>query len=404
MSDGPKPRPIPSAVPVPARRWLPWALVGACVVVSFMLDGCNKVLPPVDTSCPAPAGATTAGAIVTMAGSGGDGGNRTGDGKCAAATDLYFPSGMTFGADSTLYFCDLNNLRVRHVKKDGTIETTAGGGRDGTLFGPPTDWYLFHPACLLRDPAGNMLISLWHGDVILKLTPGGTLSVWAGAVQDGGSYEENVPASEALLKYPRQMAWDAQGNLYYAEMGGHKVRMIDAATHMVRTVAGTGLSGYSGDGGDPLQAQLNSPYGVAVGPDGTLYIADSGNNRIRAVNPARTAITTFAGDGTPYFTGDGGPAEYAQFDNPEDLRFGPDGSLYVADTRNHCVRKIQFLQGATFVSTIAGVGRHPGYSGDGKAARTALLDSPEAIAFDPQGNLWIADTNNHVIRRVHTPF
>ncbi len=402
MSDGPKPltsRDERSR----AHALLPWLLVAGCVAASFAIDGC-KSTPVTPTTCADPGASAAAGTITTMAGMYGDGGFRVGDGKCAVETDLFYPAGLLFGADSTLTFADLNNLRVRHVKKDGTVETIAGGGAAGNLSGPPKSWYLFHPASMLNDATGNVYLSLWHGDAILKLTPAGAFSILAGATEGGGSYDENALATEALLKDPRQLAWDAQGNIYYAEPGGHRVRMVDMQTGRIRTVAGRGTAGFSGDGGNPVDAELKAPYGVAIASDGTLYIADSENNRIRKVDPQRTTITTFAGDGTPYYTGDGGPAEFAQLNHPEELRFGPDGNLYVADAYNHCVRKIQFTTGATLVSTVAGVGLHAGYTGDGSAARFARLDTPGGIAFDPQGNLWISDTNNQVIRRVRAPF
>lgn len=409
MSVGPKPRAQSLARPRPraiAARWLPIALASTSILASLALDGCNKVIPPT-LGCVEPVGANVAGGIVKMVGLPGtstDGGNTVGDGKCARETDLFWPSSMVFGADSTVYFTDLNNLRVRHVRKDGTLETVAGGGSYGTISGAPKDWYLFHPSGLLRDATGNMYIGLWHGNIITKLTPAGTMTIIAGATERGGSEADGVPATEADLREPREMAWDAQGNLYVAESASNRVRMINMTTGLIHTVAGTGVAGFAGDDGDPLQAQLDTPYGIAIASDGSLYIADTGNNRIRKVDPQRTTITTIAGDGASFFSGDGGPSTLAELDHPQDLRFGPDGSLFVADTFNHCVRRIQWTQGVGVMTTVAGVGRHAGYSGDGGAARAAHLDNPDGLAFDPQGNLWIADTYNQRIRRIHVPF
>ncbi len=163
-----------------------------------------------------------------------------------------------------------------------------------------------------------------------------------------------------------------------------------------RTLAGTGKKGHSGDAGPALQARLDNPFGVTRGPDGALYVVEFDGNVVRRIG-SDGVITTVAGSGKKGGLGDGGPALEAQFDQPHEIRFGPDGSLYVADMSNHRIRRVDSRSG--IVTTVAGTG-HPGFSGDGGAATQAALHNPISIQFDANGNLFICDIGNHRVRRV----
>ncbi len=201
----------------------------------------------------------------------------------------------------------------------------------------------------------------------------------------------------ATLDAPTAVALDAAGNLYIANRGANTILRVDAATHAVTTVAGTGAQGYTGDRGLATGAELHTPSGIAATPDGTLYIADSGNNVIRRVDAITGIITTVAGAGTQNFTGDGGLATLATLDNPFGVALDTHLHLYIADTGNSAIRSVDPVTG--IISTVAGTGA-AGFSGDGGAAVNAQLASPLTVATDAAGNLYITDTGNARIRRV----
>lgn len=194
---------------------------------------------------------------------------------------------------------------------------------------------------------------------------------------------------------PSAIAYDAQGNLYLAETGGNTIRRVDAAG-VITTIAGTGTQGFSGDGGQAVAARLDSPEGLALDSNDHLYIADTHNHRIRRVDLTTGLIATVAGSGAG-FAGDGGPSAAARLNLPTALAVDAAGNLYIADTENFRIRKIAAVGGA--ISTVAGNGRQ-GFSGDGGAATAASIDSPSGLAVDAAGNLYIADTHNHRVRRV----
>jgi sugar lactone lactonase YvrE len=190
------------------------------------------------------------------------------------------------------------------------------------------------------------------------------------------------------------VAVDSLGNLYIADTNNHRIRKVTPAG-MISTIVGTGIAGYSGDGGPAAEAQIYMPHGVEIDASGNLYIADTWNSRIRKVTPAGV-ITTVTGTGTSGFSGDGGPATLARLSYPKDITLDAAGNLYIADYTNHRVRKVTL---AGIISTVAGMGRS-GFSGDGGPATAAQLDHPTSIALDAAGNLYISDSLNHRIRKV----
>ncbi|MCC6965793.1 MAG: Ig-like domain-containing protein, partial [Nitrospira sp.] len=276
--------------------------------------------------------------ITTVAGNGTAG--FSGDGGPATQAQVQFPHLAVLGPDGSLYIPDQLNHRVRKVAPDGTITTIAGTGV-------------------------------------------------AGYSGDGG------PATAAQLNRPVSLVIAPDGGLLFSEQQNHVVRRIDP-TGLITTVAGTGIAGLSGDGGPATAAKLHEPYGLALGPDGSLFIADQENFRIRQVG-TDGLITTIAGTGTMGFSGDGGPAGAAQFGtNLGTVQVGPDGSLYVADLGNHRIRRIR-TDG--FITTVAGNGTS-GFGGDGGPAISAMLASPFSAVVDRDGSLYIGDFGNSRIRRV----
>ena len=197
---------------------------------------------------------------------------------------------------------------------------------------------------------------------------------------------------------PQQLCIDTFNNTYVADGSSHSVYLVDDTTAALSRVAGNGTSGFSGDGGQATQAQLNNPKGVWKNVFGSIYIADTDNHRIRKVD-LNGNITTVAGNGSPGFSGDGGAATDATLRLPTTLAADSQGNIYVADTDNHCIRKIDT---AGTITTVAGTGGVSGYSGDGGTATAARLDSPQGVAIDAAGNIYIADTGNGRIRKVET--
>ncbi len=215
-----------------------------------------------------------------------------------------------------------------------------------------------------------------------------------GSIRPRLTPQSGIEATTTQLALPAGIAFDATGNLYIADLNDNIIRRVDVAG-IITTVAGDGDQGFAGDGGAPTDAQLDSPAGVAVDASGNLFIADTHNQRIRRV--AGGNITTIAGTGVAGFSGDGGAAASAMLNQPTALAVGPDGSLYVADTDNHRIRKIVFGSNSTTITTVAGNGEQF-FSGDGAAATLAGLDSPNGVAVDAAGSIYIGDTHNQRVR------
>jgi sugar lactone lactonase YvrE len=222
------------------------------------------------------------------------------------------------------------------------------------------------------------------------------LTVVVGTGREGFS-GDGGRATVAELRFPRGVAVDPGGNLFIADWGNHRVRRVDAETGVITTVAGTVRKGFSGDGGPATSAELRFPFGVAVDGAGNLFIADSGNHRIRRVDAGTGIITTVAGTGDRGFQGDGGSATRAQLAGPQGLVVDGTGNLFIADRDNSRVRRVDAATGV--ITTVAGTSVF-GFSGDGGPATNAQIMSPGGVAVDRTGNLFIADTGNDRIRRV----
>jgi DNA-binding beta-propeller fold protein YncE len=216
----------------------------------------------------------------------------------------------------------------------------------------------------------------------------------SGFCGDGG------PATDACLSFPIGEAVDATGNLVIADFGNSRVRSVDAVTGIITTVAGSATSGFCGDGGAATSACLSGPTGVAVNPTtGNLAIADFGNSRIRSVDAITGIITTVAGSATSGFCGDGGAATSACLNGPEEVAVDATGNVFIADRFNHRIRRVDAATGV--ITTVAGGGTPtPGFCGDGGAATSACLNESLWVAVDATGNLSIADRVNHRIRSV----
>ncbi|MFC5470135.1 cadherin-like beta sandwich domain-containing protein [Cohnella suwonensis] len=315
-----------------------------------------------------------------------------GDGGPAVSAQV-LPGGVAVDGSGNVYAADLQVNRIRKIKPDGIISSVETG-----TFNYVETHFMITPYGVAVDGSGNLYIV--DGNQIRKVTlngtPNETISTVAGSGV-GGYSGDGGPAVTANLFGPTHVVVDGSGNLYIADTNNSRIRKV-ATNGTISTVAGTGVNGYSGDGGPAVSAQLYDPTGVAVDGSGNLYIADSANNRIRKVATDGT-ISTVAGIGSfnNYgYSGDGGPAVSAQLNDPIGVAVDGSGNLYIADSANNRIRKV--TPDGT-IRTVAGKDTG-GYSGDGGSAVSAQLSWPFGVAVDGSGNLYIADTRNLRIRKL----
>ncbi len=306
-------------------------------------------------------------------------GGSVGDGGPTNYAQLYQPADIVFDRAGNLYIADITDYRVRKVTPGGPIETIAGtGAYPYFAFGCPSGLAAQTPlnvASVTLDPTGNLVIGDLGSACIERLSADGSLSVVAGSGRFGYS-GDGGDAKAALLSAPIALTFDRHGNLYFSDLDNNRIRKVDV-NGVISTVAGSGSTDYVGDGGFATQAGLDTPYGVTVDGSDNLYIADTMHSVIRKVD-VNGFISTFAGNGTFGYSGDGGAAPGAQLNSPHGLRIAPDGDLFIADSGNSVVRRID---AAGVITTVAGNGQL-GISLDGVPATSVPMYSPLAIAFD----------------------
>ena len=322
---------------------------------------------------------TAAGVITVLAGNGVPG--FSGDGGPAVAAQFQDPSGVAVDSVGNVYIADMGNNRIRLVTPGGLITTLVGGSTD----------LLNTPAGVAVDAAGTVYIADTGNNRIRRFA-GGVLTTIAGT-GGAGFAGDGGPATAAMLWSPRGVAVDAAGNVYIADRWNRRIRRV-APNGTIATIAGNGTAGFSGDNGNALAAQFGDVYGVAIDQLGGVYVADASNHRIRRVSGG--GVTTIAGNGNPTASGDGGSATAASIYQPYGVAADIGGSVYIADTSNFRVRAIS---PGGVIRTMAGTGT-PGFSGDGSNATSAQLFHPTAAAVDAAGNLYVADSDNHRVRRV----
>jgi sugar lactone lactonase YvrE len=254
---------------------------------------------------------------------------------------------------------------------------------------------LILPSALVFDPQGNLYLAETANHLIRKVDTNGHITTIAGTGTQGFS-GDGGQATTADLDSPQGLALDIAGNLYIADTHNCRIRKLNLTTGIITTIAGNTSPGFDGDNGPATSAHLNLPTALAFDTAGSLYLADTGNDRIRKVSATGT-ITTIAGTGTQGFSGDGGQATAATIDTPTGIAVDTTGNLYLADTHNHRIRKITTATG--IITTIAGTATF-GYGGDNASATSAHLALPQGITLDPSGNLYLADAANHRIRRI----
>ncbi|OJJ23432.1 hypothetical protein BKI52_03465 [marine bacterium AO1-C] len=340
----------------------------------------------------------TTGIVTTIAGTGASG--FSGDHGPAVGAQLNSPKGLAIDTDGNIYIADENNRRIRKINTSGIITTIAGTGAFGDSGdGGQATSAQFKSVDDIAVHGSNLYIVDDNSDRVRKIDLStGTISNFAG----GGSTSANgIAATSARLNQPSGVATDASGNLYITESSGRLVRKVNAGTGIITTVAGNGSSGHTGDGGSATSASVDIPTGVAVDAAGNIYIKEE--LYIRKVDATTGNISTLTGNGNNgyavAFTGDGGPANQAQFYQQIGVATDAAGNVYVADTYNHRVRKIDAATGN--ISTIAGNGT-ANSSGDGGQAVSAQINGPYGVATDAAGNIYIAEGFGHRVRKINT--
>lgn len=282
--------------------------------------------------------------------------------------------------------------------EEWVISTFAGTGEKGFSGdgGPATEAKMDNPFGVVRGPDGALWYCEYTGQKVRKVLPDGTIHTIAGTGATGYS-GDGGPAKEATFNLPHEIRFDAKGDLYIVDMKNHAVRKVDMKTGTISTFAGTGKAGYSGDGGPASKAELKQPHSIQFGPDGDLYICDIGNNVIRKVDMKTGTISTFAGTGSPGATPDGAPIQGTPLKGPRSLDFDKDGNLWLCTREGNQVFKFDLKAGK--ILHIAGTGKK-GSTGHGGPAKEATLSGPKGIAIDAEGNAWLADTESHSVRMV----
>ena len=326
-----------------------------------------------------------------------------GDGGPAEKAKLDQPFDVAFDKAGNLYFSDTFNHRIRKVDaKTGIITTVAGNGKKGFGGdgGKATDAMLNEPYGICFDGNDNLyIVDRLNYCIRAVSAKSAEIATIAGTGGKSGYGGDGGPAKKALLKEPNGICFDGENRLYIADVADQRVRWVDIFRDQINTLAGNGEKKSVGDGGPLKDATFAGPRAVAFGPDGQLYVVEREGNCVRRIDLKKQTIERFAGTGKKGYTGDGGKALDATFDGPKEIDIDRDGNIYVVDTENEAIRRIDAKTGV--VTTVAGKGRTktPGL-GDGGPATDATLGRPHGVAVGPDGALYIGDTNSHRIRRV----
>ena len=345
----------------------------------------------------------------------------SGDGGTALNAQLNYPGGVVVDASGDIFIADSDSSVIREVLASGDIQTVAGNGTICVVptatcgdAGLATSAQLNNPYGLFLDASGNIFIADTENNRIRVVNTGaasvtiatiaiapGEIATVAGTGTQGYA-GDGAAAISAELFSPFGVFVDSTGNIFIADTDNHRIREVAASTGIISTVAGTGTqcspsSAACGDGGAAISAQLSDPDGIFVDSSENLYIADTGDNRIRQIAASNGNISTLAGTGNPGYTGDGAAAASAQLAGPSDVFVDASGNIFIVDRENFVVREVVGSTG--FIATVAG-NNTLGFSGDGGQSTSAQLNLPFGLFGDATGNLFIADTDNSRIRKL----
>ena len=320
------------------------------------------------------------------------------DGGPATSARLKSPYGVVVDASGNLFIADRENNRIQRVDKNtGIITTVAGNGHSGSSLdpldgGPATSATLSYPSGVAVDVEGNLFIADTFNNRIRKVEAStGIITTIAG----------NGIGNFGRLWGPVGLAIDMSSNLLIADRENNCIRRIITHTGNITIVAGTGSQGFSGEGGPATSAIFDKPFGVAVDTSGNIYIADTNNHCIRQVDATTGNVTTVAGNRRGGFSGDGGLATNASLKFPYGIIVDSSGNLLISDTENNRIRRVDAR--TRIITTVAGNGRRE-FIGDGGLAKDASFKAPRGVVLDGSGSLFIADSSNKRIRKVNGPF
>jgi DNA-binding beta-propeller fold protein YncE len=321
----------------------------------------------------------------------------TGEPGCSE-TEINDPFGIAMWANpDVLFFCEVGNQRIRWVDlTSGIVKDAAGSGERGYDGdgGRATDAAMSMPHELCFDPRGNIFVVERDSHAVRRIDRlKGSITTVAGTGEPGFA-GDGGPGTEAQLRQPHSIAFDTNGDLLICDIGNHRVRRLNLTTGIIDTYAGTGDREPTPDGAPIQGTPLNGPRTIVVGPDGSLYLALREGNAIYRLDPAAGRIEHLAGTGQQGYSGDGGPAREATLAGPKGLAYGPGGTLYVADTENHAIRAIDLS--TRIISTVLGTGER----GDGPETDplACKLARPHGLWATPEGALYVADSEAHRIR------
>ncbi|MBM4138511.1 MAG: hypothetical protein FJ244_03410 [Nitrospira sp.] len=332
--------------------------------------------------------------IHTLAGTGEPG--YFGDGGACGRAALNEPKGLASDSFGNVLIADSENHVIRKIDRaTGVISTVAGKAGEP---GPPVRVVrnVGEPQLINEDPFSDSISATMQGYRQQADLSGTVRYIVNGTAVSKRFSGDGGPAIHACLNFPTAVVSSRQGTLYIADTMNHRIRVVDAGTGFMTTIAGVGQPRYGGDGGPATAAGLNDPAALALNDRGTLYIADQSNNRVRAIDLATGHIRTVAGTGAAAYNGDGIPATEAELAGPSGLACAEDGTLFIADTFNGRVRAINPVTG--LIRTVAGDGGEYRYQSDAEAP-SGSLSRPSGIAVDRRGNLLLTDSDNHVVRR-----
>ena len=341
-------------------------------------------------------GAADAGEVVTIAGTGEN--RYFGDGGPATEAGVGGPFGVAVGPDGGLYVCEISGRVVRRIDlESGNISTVAGTGVKGNDGdgGPATEANLNEPYEVRFDAAGNVyFVDMWSHSVRRVDARSGVISTVAGTGEKGSS-GDGGPAIAATFDRPHSITLDGDGHVYICDIGNHRIRKVDAKTGLVTTFAGTGERKPTPDGAAITGTPLNGPRTLDFDGDHSLYLALREGNAVYRMDLNSMTLHHLAGTGKKGYAGDGGPAKQALLAGPKGIALGPGGDVYLADTESHTIRVIRAATG--IIETIVGDGEE-GDGPDGDPLR-CRLSRPHGVFVDAAGVVYIGDSSNHKVRR-----
>jgi sugar lactone lactonase YvrE len=342
--------------------------------------------------CVAPLAAQS---VITIAGTGTAG--FSGDGGPGTKAQVNNPYGVTMGPDGALYFCEIGTHRVRRLDlKTNLISTVAGSGQKGYSGdgGPALAAVMNEPYEVRFDPAGNMFVAEMQNHVVRRVDAKTQVITTVAGTGTAGFGGDGGPANQAQLRQPHSIAFDGEGRLLICDIGNHRIRRVDLKSGKIETWAGTGERKPTPDGSPIAGTPLNGPRAITADSDGNLYLVLREGNAVFRIDPRAGRIYHVAGTGESGYTGDGGPAKLAKLSGPKAIAWAPDGSLYLADTESHTIRKVDLKSGV--ITTVVGNGqRGDGPDGDAKACK---LSRPHGVFVSKAGAVYIGDSESHRVR------